>query len=188
MSAKQMENLKEALTYELDGIAKKGEITKDTLDNVYKLVKSIKGLDTIIRSEGGEGEYSYGEYSRYMPYGYHSPMWSNRYDGRSNDARMEGGSHDGSYNRGSYDAQGQHTDTGASNARRGRDGDGDGRYSEDSSYRRGRDARGRYTSRDGYSKHSAKDRVIEHLENMLDDSQNQSEKIAIMRCIDELQD
>jgi len=61
---------------------------------------------------------------------------------------------------------------GMSNARRGRDGDGDGRYSEDSSYRRGRDAMGRYTSRDGmsrepgYSGHEDKEHLMRQIEEM----------------------
>ena len=50
-----------------------------------------------------------------------------------------------------YSYEGDNMSYNMSNARRGRDGDGDGRYSEDNSYRRGRDSRGRYTSRDGYS-------------------------------------
>jgi len=54
-----------------------------------------------------------------------------------------------------------------SNARRGRDGDGDGRYSEDSSYRRGRDAMGRYTSREGgYSGHEDKEQMMRQIEQM----------------------
>lgn len=56
---------------------------------------------------------------------------------------------------------------GMSNARRGRDGDGDGRYSEDSSYRRGRDAMGRYTSREGgYSGHEEKEQMMRQIEEM----------------------
>ena len=56
---------------------------------------------------------------------------------------------------------------GTSHARRGRDGDGDGRYSEESSYRRGRDAMGRYTSRDGgYSGHEEKEQMMRQIEEM----------------------
>lgn len=54
-----------------------------------------------------------------------------------------------------------------SHARRGRDGDGDGRYSEESSYRRGRNAMGRYTSRDGgYSGHDDKEQMMRQIEEM----------------------
>ena len=78
------------------------------------------------------------------------------------EAMEEGGySNDGysgnSYS-GSYD--------GMSDARRGRDGDGDGRYSEDGSYRRGRDAMGRYTSRDGYSRHDDKEQMLQKINQM----------------------
>ena len=77
-----------------------------------------------------------------------------------------------SYN--SYDGQSNrmypsyyYDEPGMSNARRGRDGDGDGRYSEDSSYRRGRDAMGRYTSRDdGYSRHDEKEQMMKQIEQM----------------------
>ena len=56
---------------------------------------------------------------------------------------------------------------GMSNARRGRDGDGDGRYSEDASYRRGRDTMGRYTSREGgYSGHEEKEQMMRQIEEM----------------------
>ena len=51
-------------------------------------------------------------------------------------------------------------------ARRGRDGDGDGRYSEDNSYRRGRDTYGRFVSRDGYSGHDDKQQMLQKIEQM----------------------
>lgn len=73
-------------------------------------------------------------------------------------------------------------------ARRGRDGDGDGRYSEDGSYRRGRDAMGRYTSRDsydGYSRHS-KDEMIEHLKEMMQNARNDEERESYRRAIEQM--
>jgi hypothetical protein len=71
-------------------------------------------------------------------------------------------------------------------ARRGRDGDGDGRYSEDSSYRRGRDAMGRYTSRDdGYSGHS-KEQMIEHLQEMMRNARNDEERESYRRAIEQM--
>ncbi len=58
-----------------------------------------------------------------------------------------------------------------SNARRGRDGDGDGRYSEESSYRRG--GRGRYSREgsynsyeQGYSGHDDKQQMLQKIEQM----------------------
>lgn len=223
MSKKTYENLKESMCYELDGLAKRGDITKDSLDSMYKLIKSIKNLDELTEKEEGKSSGGYSmDYSRRMN-SYNSNDGGNSnargnsynsYDGNMSNAgemsNRQGMSNNmgnsNEYSRGSYNYSGNSNDYsrnsyeggsndyGTSNARRGRDGDGDGRYSEDYSSARGRDARGRYTSRDGrsydrgYSRHSAKDRVIQRLEDMLDESKSQSEQIAIMRCIEELQD
>jgi hypothetical protein len=74
-------------------------------------------------------------------------------------------------------------------ARRGRDGDGDGRYSEDGSYRRGRDAMGRYTSRDsyegGYSGHSKED-MIEQMKEMMRNARNDEERESYRRAIEQM--
>ena len=52
-------------------------------------------------------------------------------------------------------------------ARRGRDGDSDGRYSEDSSYRRGRDRYSRDNSYEqGYSGHEDKQQMLQKIEMM----------------------
>lgn len=75
-------------------------------------------------------------------------------------------------------------------ARRGRDGDGDGRYSEDNSYRRGRDAMGRFTSRDssydGYSRHS-KEEMVEHLKEMMRNARSEEEREAYRKTIEQMQ-
>ena len=74
--------------------------------------------------------------------------------------------------------------------RRGRDGDGDGRYSEDSSYRRGRDAMGRYTSRDGsyrgYDGYSGKEDMKEHLQSMMMNARNEEEREAYRKALEQL--
>lgn len=102
-------------------------------------------------------------------------------------AEEEGYSRDYSYN--SYDDY--------SYARRGRDGDGDGRYSEDNSYRRGRDSMGRYTSRDrgssyrnsyrdgGYSGHT-KEQMIEKLEHLMREASSEQERENIRKAIEQL--
>ena len=76
---------------------------------------------------------------------------------------MEDYSYDDYSRRNSYD--GDNMSYNMSTARRGRDGDGDGRYSE----RRGRDNRGRYTSRDmsrdGYSGDD-KQQMLQKIEQM----------------------
>lgn len=87
-----------------------------------------------------------------------SGMSFNSYDGRSN----EGNSYGGSY------------------ARRGRDGDGDGRYSED--YSRGRSYESSYrNSRDG-----AKQAMLQKLEMMMDEPIGENERLAIMDCINKI--
>ena len=69
--------------------------------------------------------------------------------------------------------------------RRGRDGDSDGRYSEDSSYRRGRDAMGRYTSRDGYSGHG-KDDMIDHLQELMHNARTDEERESYRKALEQL--
>lgn len=141
---KALEDMKEVLEGQIKKISMKGDaISPQELDNAYKAVDIIKDIATIeamqeAREEQMQGgysgrDYSYGSMRR--PYFHMYPRsYEDSYD-----------SYNGSYNmsRDSYEQGGQ------SNARRGRDGDGDGRYSEDYSGRRGRDARtGRYVSRD----------------------------------------
>lgn len=140
---KTMDELKEMLDDELKEVVKKGDISSTELDNVYKAVKTLNYIETI------KAMQEYGGSSR-------------DYSGRS-----YGGSY-GSYNRGgSYDGSYDSYDRGGSYARRGRDGDGDGRYSEEYSNRRGRDAMGRYTSRDGgYSGHNKQELVADMREMM----------------------
>ena len=138
-----LEDMCEILEDELKDIAKKGDISPTELESVYKSVDIIKDIKTI---KAMEQEYG-GSYAR----GYNS--YDGSYDGSYNSYN----SYDGSYN--SYRGG-----DGMSNAgRRGRDGDGDGRYSE----RRGRDAMGRYTSRDdGYSRSPETDQLRKEMEEM----------------------
>ena len=151
-----LEDMCEVLEGQIREISKKGDaISPQELDNAYKAVDIIKDIKTIEamkkadeqgmfegRSfDGNSMDMSYG--SMRMPYPhmmYNRPIY-------------------GSYND-SYD--------GNSMARRGRDGDGDGRYSEDYSGRRGRGADGRYVSRDsyGYSGHEDKEELKRKIQEM----------------------
>ena len=190
-----MENLKEILEDELKKIAKKGDIDPQELDGAYKAVDILKDLETIKAMREAypeEGQYSQrgGSYNSYARGNYsnasYSPIWNA--DQYMPEHSMNNGM------RGSYA-------DGMSNAGRvGRDGDGDGRYSEDYSNRRGRDARGRYTSRDGsyessydgsyergYSRHSEKKRMIDKLETMADVASDAQTKRAIEQCIEKLE-
>ena len=134
----ELYDLCENLKDEIKELNKKGDISPTELERAYKAVDIIKDIKTIEAME--DAGYSNARGNSY-----------NSYDGQSN--RMYPGYY--------YD------EPGMSNARRGRDGDGDGRYSEDSSYRRGRDAMGRYTSRDGgYSGHEEKEQMMKQIEQM----------------------
>ena len=84
----------------------------------------------------------------------------------------------------------------SNDGRRGRDGDADEHYSEDSSYRRGRDSMGRYTSRDGsyrggsyeggYSGHD-KEEIIEHLKEMMRNARSEEERESYRKTIEQMQ-
>lgn len=202
MSKRTYEDLKELLTQEVNAITKKGDITKDSLDNLYKLTATLKYVSHLMKEGESEGGYSMAPY-RTMPYSMNQGSYDGRgsYDGMSNRGSYDGMSNRGSYNQGSYrgsydgrsmDGQSRDysMDGNSMDGRRGRDGDSDGRYSEEGSYRRGRDARGRYTSNDsydGYSRHTEKERMIEKLRTMADSTGTEKERMAIMRCIDQLE-
>lgn len=100
-------------------------------------------------------------------------------------------------NRMSYDSYGRMMpryaydsyDNGMSMARRGRDGDGDGRYNEsrdnfrDSSYR----GQGSYGDSYGrYSRDNAKKKMVEKLTTLMDDTMSEQERNAIMDCIEKI--
>ena len=170
---KALYDLKEILEDEIKNMTKKGDITPQELEHAYKAVDIIKDIDTIeAMKDYGNDSYSMNnrgnsynqsnEYSRGYSQGYSEAMNS-----------MDGNSQQSSY------------------ARRGRDGDGDGKYSEDGSYNRGRDAQGRFTSRDGsyergYSRHSEKEKMVQNLEMMMGTAQTEKEREAIRQCIEKL--
>lgn len=164
MKNKRMyEDLCGMLEKELDTLTKKGDITSEDLTHIDKLTHSIKSISTIVAmEEAKENGGSYdgrGGYSR-----------NNSYDGGYGNSR--------DYSRGSYGSY----DDGMSNeysreysrdnsydvsyARRGRDGDGDGRYNE---------------SR--YSRDASKDRIINKLEMLKNDAMNNEDKMHIEKLI-----
>ena len=146
---KALEDLCEVLEGQIKKISMKGDaISPQELDNAYKAVDIIKDIETINAMKDAKEEQMQGGYSgKDYSYGSMRRPYFHMYPSR--------GSYEGSYDSydGSYDmSRDSYEQGGQSNARRGRDGDGDGRYSEDYSGRRGRDARtGRYVSRDGGS-------------------------------------
>lgn len=55
------------------------------------------------------------------------------------------------------------------------------------SYAGARDSRGRYVSREShYSRASAKNHMIDNLEDMLEEASSEKERIAIKRCIEQI--
>ena len=218
---KHYEAMKELLEDQIKKITKKGDITPQELDNLYKASAIVLDLETreamkettesgkskqsntnkgaYARNGGYPGSMDEGQSNHYpwfMYYGdgtydmsnrgnSYGPVWNqqerekmdkmhnmsmdrmgNSRDGRSYDRSYDSaydGAYDGSYD-GSMDAN------------------------NDSSYRRGRDARtGRYTSRDkrGYSRD--KERMIGKLESMMDDAQSEAERKALQQCVDKLE-
>lgn len=175
-----LSELKEMLEDDVKKITKKGDISPDELNNVYKAIDIIKDIETI-KAMREHGDYSQegGSYGSYNSYNQaensnRRPYYS--YDGNSMDGGNSMGNSMAGNSMNSYDGSYD-----SSYARRGRDGDGDGRYSE----RRGRDAMGRYTSRD-YSRHTDREMMIQKLEQMMQNAQTEEQKKAIMRCIDEM--
>lgn len=175
MSKRMYEDLKEILCHELNEITRKGDIDREGLDDVYKLSSAITMIESLMKKPQGQEEYS----NEYSNRSYRS------YDGMSNDYSRNMSN---TSNR-SYDGGGSY-DYGASNDQYSRDN------SYDYSTRRGRDAQtGRYVSRDGrsmdsydsgYSRHTAEQKVSEKLKDILDTTQDQHIRQAIMQAMNML--
>lgn len=125
---KVLDDLCEVLEMELKDIVKLDDMSPTELDNAYKAVDIIKDIETI---KAMKQEYSYDRGYSQRPYSYDNYMPR------------------------SYDYSGAYYND-YSEARAGRDGDGDGRYSE----RGGRGNRGEY------SRHDEKEHLISKIEDM----------------------
>ena len=145
------ENLRDMLEREVTEIEKYGVLDANSLDNLFKLMATIKNTDKCIEREGGMS-YAYGRRAQ------------RAYDGVYED---------------SYDG-------GMSNARRGRSNEGERRYSEDS-FRYSQNRRGgSYDGSYGYSRDSAKTKMIEKLSTLMDDTMSEQDRNAIMDCIERI--
>ena len=207
---KKYEAVKEILEDQMKKIMKKGDITPQELDSLYKASAICLDFETKEAMKKAEQKEEQGEYSQrgYSNDGYstHYPWFMKGfgYDGRSMDH-----SNDGSYRGGSYDKQPnwnegtamgethEHSNRGYANRgdyRSSYDGQSyerDGGSYDCSSYRRGRDARtGRYVSRDGgsydYSRHEEKEHMLDRLEMMLDNTSSEKDRRAIEQCIERI--
>lgn len=190
------ENLRDMLEREVKEIEKKGEFTEQSLDHLYKLMTAMKVADRCIEREQGESNgmdsnrgNSNAGYSRNRGNSYDgmSQMWPTPYmmDQQSmamspNDRIREGMREYGVY--------ADSMDMGMSNARRGRDGDSDGRYGESRDNFRNSQDRGResYENSYGYSRDTTKKKMIQKLETLMDDTMSEHERQAIMDCINKI--
>lgn len=205
---KQMyENLRDMLEREVGEIERKRELTKDSLDNLFKLTASLKVVDKCIEreemqeamKEGGmsmDGRNSYG-YSYMM----RPPYWNYSMTDMSNGGGYMGNS---GMSRNSYDMSGNMSNAipgdgmsmdGMSGARRGRDGDNDGRYNESRDGRESRDNfrnsqdRGRSYADGasyGYSRDASRKKMVQKLETLMDDTMSENERKAIQDCIERI--
>lgn len=216
---KHYEALKEILDDQIKKIVKKGDITPQELDSLYKASAIVLDLETEKAMKKAEHEQMGGQsqdYSRRMSRGSYERGQSNHYpwfmyqnDGQSNNISNHGNSYAPVWNQGMEDKSMHEVhsndsrntyDAAYDGAYRGSyDGSYDGSYggsydgsydaSNDYSGRRGRDARGRYTSRDnrGYSRAMDKQRMIGKLEDMMDDAPSEKERRALQQCVTKLE-
>lgn len=164
-----MEDLKDLLCAELEEYAEKGrksgKMSAADLDGIHKLTDTVKNILKInmLEEEGG-----YSEASDWMGEG---RMYGMSYEGGSSYARGGG--------------------RGRRRARR----DSMGRYSRasgyegGSSYARGnQDGRtnnrgGNYSREGGYSMDDAKERMMDQLEDMMEEAESPKQKEALQRCM-----
>ena len=153
---KTYENLQAMLEREIAEIEKKKDLDPQSLDNLNKLMAALKNTEKCMEYE--EGGESYGNRMSY---------------GRN-------------YNMSHRMMPHYAYDDGMSMARRGRDGDGDGRYSEDnfrdSSYR----GRNSYENSYGYSRDNSRKKMVEKLTTLMDDTMSEHDRNAIMDCIEKI--
>lgn len=202
---KHYEAVKEILEDQIKKIVKKGDITPQELDSLYKASaivldfetkEAMKKAEEQSHMQGGQSNgYSMNRYGRRDSYmngqSTHYP-WFMYHDNMGNDMNSHGpvwnqGMENKSLrevhsNDGSYAQAYENAYDGAY------DGSYDGSYdaSTENSYRRGRDARtGRYVSRDGNS--ADKQRMIGKLQDMMDDAPSEKERRALQQCVDKLE-
>lgn len=202
---KHYEAVKEILEDQIKKIVKKGDITPQELDSLYKASaivldfetkEAMKKAEEQSHMQGGQSnDYSMNRYGRRDSYmngqSTHYP-WFMYHDNMGNDMNSHGpvwnqGMENKSLrevhsNDGSYAQAYENAYDGAY------DGSYDGSYdaSTENSYRRGRDARtGRYVSRDGNS--ADKQRMIGKLQDMMDDAPSEKERRALQQCVDKLE-
>lgn len=170
--SKHYDQLKDLLEEQICKILKKGDITPQELDSLYKASAIMLDMETEKAMKQSEGNEEYemshgnmgGNSNHYPWFMYHDNDISHR--GNSYNMPMNHSmdtynhAYDGAY-AGAYDASQENE------------------YSE----RRGRSARtGRYVSRD-----SEKERMIGKLEDMMDSVSTERERRILQQCVDKLE-
>lgn len=152
-----LKDIKELLEDELKELKKKGTITPTELDSIHKVVETIKDIDEMCEKDR-ENEYE--------------DEYSGRRMGRVN--MNYSGTHrpmlDGPHYPAVYDNDYSW---------------GEGRYS---GRNQNRDSMGRYSSGYDrrYSRESATNRMIDKLEDMMNEASTENEREAIRNCINKL--
>lgn len=215
MDNKVYKEVSEILEDQMKKIVKKGDISPQELELLYKTSAIVLDFDTREAMKGEEkksqgmsvdkGMSMRSEYSQHYPPMYWQRYMNNAYDGNSYDSScrheqmsrdghsMDGMSHDRDYSREQWgnSRDGSYRRDYSRERDYSRDGYSEEGYNGEGSYRRGRDARGRYTSRGysydkDYSRVSEKERMLNKLESMLDDTSSEKEKRAIEQCIERI--
>lgn len=201
---KHYEAVKEILEDQIKKIVKKGDITPQELDSLYKasaIVLDFETKEAMKKAEEQSQEQMHGSQSN----GYSMNQYSRRRDydrGQSNHYPWFMYQNDGMSNRGNSYAPVWNQEMENKSLREVHSNDGsyehayegayDGAYdgSYDGSYRRGRDERtGRYVSRDqgNYSRAADKERMIGKLQDMMDDAPSEKERRVLQQCVDKLE-
>ena len=161
---KYLEELKEMLCEELEKIGKKGELSAGSLETVHKLTDTIKNLGKIEMLEEQSVGYSHESGNSYAR-------------GRGRNAKRDSM---GRYSReGGYSEESMNYE-GNSYAQGGRGGNQGGNRGGNS---RVNDRGGNSYARGGYSRDSAKDYMMEQLEEMMEQAENPKEREALKRCM-----
>lgn len=197
------ENLLDMLDREIGEIERKHDLNKDALDNLYKLCVSSKAvMKRIDREEmeemekkGQEGGFSQARGRDAM--GRYTSRDGMSMDGMSNAMRpywmMDGMSRDMSNTQGgnSYAMNTSNAGYNTSNAmRRGADGDNDGKYNESrDNFRYSQDRGGSYADGTsyGYSRNASKQKMVQKLATLMDDTMSEKERQAIQKCMTEIE-
>ena len=164
------ENLLDMLDREIGEIERKRDLDEKSLDNLFKLTSSLKAVDKhlmLLNKEEGSEMKGYSQ-ARYR--------YANSMDNMGANAPNGGASMD-------YSMDGQ------SMARRGRDGDGDGRYNEShDNFRYSTNRGGSYDQGNSYeySRDNARKKMVQKLETLMDDTMSDNERQAIKECISKI--